>query len=204
MNTYQSIRVVLQKLQSYATQYFTALYNSSICFWTIPALPTGANILTGAFAYLMIYNARSVFSPPDINAMEKILFYGTLIMISVCGILVIFDPLFSRTRVAAWRKLVSTVWIGSILGCIFIVLDTVVPWINEVFAFAKYLGLISQANLLVASVAAFLAFVVLVANSIPKMRGLASLYGVRNLAWSGVILVLLILGVYLLVMNSYS
>jgi hypothetical protein len=203
MSPLEILQSTLQKLQTYASQYFSALYRSSICFWTTPPLPAGANVLTGAFAFFMIYTARRQFSQPtDTETIAQIIFYGTLIFTIVCGILVIFDPLYAQDRIMMWRKLVSTVCIGSILGCIFIVLDSVLPWIDAVFAFAYSRNWIPEANLLISAVAAFLAFVVLVANSVSKGRAPCTLFGVRQITWSGVILVLLFLGVHLLVTKS--
>jgi hypothetical protein len=199
MSLRDTLRSGLERLQTYAFEYFSTLYKASVCFWSTPPLPTGANVLTGAFAFFMIYAARRQFSQPtDAETMAQIVFYGTLVVIIASGILVVFDPLFAQKRVSVGRKLVSNICIGSILGCIFIVLDSIIPWINVVFSFASSENLIWEANLLVSAVAAILAFLVLAANSISRF-GLAPLREVRPLAWSAVVLVLLFLGVHLLV-----
>jgi hypothetical protein len=151
----------------------------------------------------MIYTARGQMAQDtNLNTMSQIVFYGTLMLTIVCGLLVIFDPGFAQKRLTNWRKLVSTVCIGSILGCIFIVLDAIVPWIDSVLGFANSQSWTAgSADGAVALVAAFFSFIVLVVNSTSKWSAFSLSLGARCLAWSAAILALVALGVDLFVMR---
>ena len=205
MTALATLKRTLQTLQQYAISYFTALYKTIIQFWQPPSLPTAANILTGGFAFLLVYLARvQVSKAVDISTMSAILFTATLTILLVCGILVVFDRFLripgGALPVASMGNLVSVVCVGIILGCAFVVLDSVFPWIDSVFTFANSYELSANAaNLLVSGLAAFLAFIVILTNSIFHAPGFTPFFSsARNDLWAVVILSLLVVGVNLL------
>jgi hypothetical protein len=205
MMVQKKLRTALLKLQAYAALYFSVLYRTVIQFWLIPNPPTGANVLTGGFAFLLLYSARMQLSlPVDSASMYTILFASFFIILIICGVLVVFDPRLRKPgaplQVSAMAKLVSVICVGIILGCALVVLDTVFPWIDPLFGLANALGLsASSATFFAAGVAALFAFIVILTNSIIRAGGVRAFFSdLRNDVWSGIILIMLIIGVDLL------
>jgi len=192
----------LDKAQSYASSYFELIFKTHFAFWRLPDVPTGGNILTGTFATALIYLARRQFGQPtDPELMGKILLFTLFVLLLICGILIIFDPQQAAAeRLSNWKRLISVVCVGVTLGCAFIFLDAIAPWIPAIQAWAAPRTLSHGTQLYItATAAALLSSVVIFANTLFWMGVRGSLKSVRVNIWTVIILVLIALGLNLII-----
>lgn len=202
-----TIRESIDKLQEYAGAYFETIYKAVFEYWTVPSIPSGGNILNGAFAVVLITLARAQMAQPtDASAVGSILVAAFFFILLVCGILIVFDRSVSNdaaARVANWHKLVSVVSVGITLGCAFIVFDKFVPWINPIFSVVNHFEWSGgAANRGVATVAAFCACGVILANTLYRTKLGTYLKTPRALAWTAIIFCIVIFGINLLVTKT--
>jgi len=193
---------LLDKIQDYASSYFEVIYKTHFAFWQLPDVPTGGNIFTGAFATALIYLARRQFGQStDPELMSKILAVTLFVLLLICGILIIFDPSQTKAeRLPNGKRLISVVCVGLTLGCAFIFLDGIVPWITPVQAWAAARTLSQGAQqYMIATAAALLSCVVIFANTLFWVGVQGALKGARVNIWTGIILVLIALGLNLII-----
>jgi hypothetical protein len=212
MSVGSKLKETLDNLQGYAADYFETIYKTTFEFWTLPNIPSGANILNGAFAIALISLARAQMSQSNEAAiLGKIVVTVLFFILLVCGILIIFDRNLAAdpstpdgpTRITHWRKLVSVVSVGVTLGCAFIVLDAFFPWINAVFSAVSYFEWSSQAaNRSVATVSSLCACTVILTNTIFR-TSVANYLGNREaLIWTTVIFFIVIVAINVLITTS--
>ncbi len=210
MSLAKAIKSRLNRLQGYAGTYFDLIFKTSYNFWDLPPLPTGANIFNGAFAVILISLARAQMSQSvEAQTIGTILLFVLFVILLVCGILIVFDrKIYAREqaeRVASWRKLVAVVSVTITLGCAFIVLDKIFPWIGMVFRVAdKWELSIEVANSCVASVAGVLATCVILANTIYRTAPVPLIRNGRVIVWTAIIFGIVIVGINLLISASNS
>ena len=190
-------QTLLDRIQNYATSYFEVIYKTHIAFWRLPDVPTGGNVLTGAFATALIYLARRQFGQPtDPQSMGKILLFALFVLLLICGILITFDPNRAQGKgVQNWKRLVSVVCVGITLGCAFIFLDAIAPWITPIqqWAAARILSQETQ-QYMIATAAALLSCAVIFANTLIWVGAKQSILSIRTNIWAIAILVLIALG----------
>ncbi len=188
----------LAALQRYAADYFILLYSTIIPFWRLPSVPAGANILTGAFATLLIYTARFVLTQPtNVDRMGLILVVMLFYTLLICGILIIFDRRTPTTR-ENFSRLVSVVCVGVTLGCGLISLDRPLPWIGYVYALANWFDWNDAgANRLVAVFSAFGSTAVIFANTLRSTAVWAAVTTMRLSAWTLIVFAVTAFGISL-------
>jgi len=186
-----------QKLADNAAAYFEVIYKTTFSFWSLPEIPSGGNILTGAFASLLLYFARFQMSlSTDASFVATLILAMLLYLIFICGILVAFDP-HVETKVNNMRRLASVACVGITLGAGFIVLDRVLPWIGTV---QRWFEEGPKADLMVASLAAFAAWCVIGINTLYLTLPRFSAFGNgRILVWAALCLGIVVLGVGLVI-----
>ncbi|NWG23191.1 MAG: hypothetical protein HXY30_02040 [Pseudorhodoplanes sp.] len=189
------------RLQKFATEYFGAMHKVGFAFWQLPDLPGGSNILTGSFAGLLIALAQAHMSQdirPEAMALTIGITFFFILLIS--GILLFLDPY--RTG-EDYQKLVAVVCAGVTLGCAFIVLDMVVPWIDRLWlSIRPYDPSSSAANVLIAGIAVLLVGILLWLNTIYQ-TGLRSYFtSLRMVAWTVAILGVVGVGVSLIISGA--
>lgn len=193
---------LLDRIQNYASSYFEVIYKTHIAFWRLPDVPTGANVLTGAFATALIYLARRQFGQPtDPQSMGKILFFALFVLLLICGILIAFDPSRAPGKgVQNGKRLISVVCVGITLGCAFIFLDAIVPWITPIqqWAAARILSQEAQ-QYMIATAAALLSCAVIFANTLIWVGVSRSILDIRTNIWAIAILIIIALGLNLIV-----
>jgi hypothetical protein len=192
----------LDKAQSYASSYFELIFKTHFAFWKLPDVPRGANILTGGFATALIYLARRQFGQStDPELMGKILLFTLFVLLLVCGILTIFDSQQTAAeRLPNWERLISVVCVGVTLGCAFIFLDAIIPWVSTVQAWAAARTLAEGTQqYMIATAAALLSSVVIFANTLFWVGVGGSLKSIRINIWTVIILVLIALGLNLII-----
>jgi len=204
------VRAHLDRLQKYAAAYFLVLYKTIFVFWKIPQVPTGGNILTGAFAIALVYWARLHLGRTiDSDTMAIVLGTAFFVLLLICGIAVIFDPKLGRgvagARVQNMKRLVSVVCMGITLGCAFVVLDQIFHWISPLF------GLLAgrdwpteSADRVIATVTALFASVVILANTVVHVGFKDFVLSIRNVVWSLVSFAIIAIGFNLVVAQSIS
>jgi hypothetical protein len=200
--TLDSLRDALTKVQDYAASYFEVIYKTHFRFWELPGVPTGGNIFTGAFATALIYLARQrLGDSTDPELMSKILLVTLFVLLLICGILNIFDPAqASAERLPNMKRLVSVICVGVTLGCAFIFLDRIVPWIKPIQAWAAARTLSEGVQRsLIATAAALFSSVVIFANTLLWVGAQGSLKSLRVNIWTAIILVLIALGIHLII-----
>jgi hypothetical protein len=173
-------------MQDYAASYFEIIHKTVFSFWMLPDVPTGGNILTGVFASLLIFLTRSQMSlPTDTESIGQLFSALLFYVVFICGVLVVFDPGVA-TRLDNMRRLISVVCVGITLGCGFIVVDRVLPWIGWVQDGTSAWGWgESGAHYLTAGAAAFAASTIIFANTLylaPSTQ--AAIASPRVLIWS--------------------
>jgi hypothetical protein len=199
--TLEPDRSVLDKIQDYAGSYFELIYKTHFAFWQLPDVPAGGNILSGAFATALVYLARRQFGQStDPQFMSQTLGVTLFVLLLICGILIIFDPSQTKAdRLRNGKRLISVVCVGITLGCAFIFLDAIVPWITPVQAWAANRTLSQESQqYVIATAAALLSCVVLFANTLFWVGAKDSLKSFRENIWTAIILVLIALGLNLI------
>jgi len=208
MTLTKNIKAKLDRLQAYAGTYFDLIFRTSFNFWDLPRLPSGANILNGGFAIVLITLARAQMSQSvEAQTVGTILVSAFFIVLLVSGILTVFDHkiylMGQAYRIAAWRKLVAVVSVTITLGCAFIVLDKIIRWIDIVFWAADKFNLSTEAaNGCVASVSAIFATSVILANTAYRTAPVPLVRNRRVMVWTGVIFAIVIVGINLLISAS--
>lgn len=191
----------IKGLQDNAAAYFEVIYKTTFAFWSLPEIPSGGNILTGAFASLLLYFARFQMSQAtDASLMAALIFGLLLYLIFICGVLVAFDP-YVKTKVDNMRRLASVACVGITLGAGFIVTDRVLPWIGFVQGLA---GRSATADWLVAFCAGLAASSVLGANTLfGTQPRLATLLDGHTLIWSALCLAIIVFGLGLVITGFF-
>jgi hypothetical protein len=195
-------RSLLNKIQSYASSYFEIIYKTHFAFWQLPDVPAGGNILTGGFATALIFLARRQFGQStDPELMSKILAVTLFVLLLICGILVVFDPHQTEgQRLPNGKRLISVTCVGITLGCGFVFLDAIVPWIAPIQAWAAARTLSQGAQqYMIATAAALLSCVVIYANTLFWVGVQGTLTSARVCIWTVIIFVLIALGLNLII-----
>jgi len=208
MTVRDRIKTACDSLQDYAASYFETIHKASFNFWDLPTLPSGADVLNGVFAIVLITMARGQMSQPtDASITAKIILSVLFFTLLLCGILIVFDKALAQggqtQRLSAWRKLVAVVSITITLGCAFIVLDRILPWIGPIFSVSSGFNFSTDAaNGSVASVAAFLACTVILANTLFRGTPKPFVLGTRLVAWTMAIFGMVTIGINILVAGT--
>jgi uncharacterized membrane protein (DUF485 family) len=192
---------VIKNLQENAAAYFEVIYKTTVAFWSLPEIPSGGNILTGAFASLLLYFARfQMGQSTDASLMAALIFGLLLYLIFICGVLVAFDP-YVKTKVDNMRRLASVACVGITLGAGFIVIDRVLPWIGTVQGWADGRA---KADWLVAFFSGLAAWSVLAANTLyitqPRLSAFRDLH---TLVWGALCLAIFVFGVGLIITGFF-
>jgi hypothetical protein len=206
MSLIDDLREKLDRLQKFAADYFDLLYKTIFPFDRMPEVPGGGDILTGGFAVVLLYLARYQLAQPlDAGTIGKIVVAAFLVLLILCGLSLAFDPqLKARTEadpstgsiaVANYRKLVSVVCTGMIVGYMAIALDAVTYWAASLI----YSAASRDAGFhRVATVSAVFASLVLLANTLRQV-GPSFFYSARNLIWAVAIAIMIGVGIQLTV-----
>jgi hypothetical protein len=191
----------IKGLQDNAAAYFEVIYKTTFAFWSLPEIPSGGNILTGAFASLLLYFARFQMSQAANASLMAALIFGLLLyLIFICGVLVAFDP-YVKTKVDNMQRLASVACVGITLGAGFIVMDRVLPWIGFVQGWA---GGSATADWLVAFFAGLAASSVLGANTLfGTQPRLSALLDRHTLIWSALCLAIIVFGLGLVITGFF-
>jgi hypothetical protein len=197
----------LKRLQDFAAAYFDLLYQTVLLFWLLPEVPPGANILSSAFAIILLYLARHELGQPlESDTLLAIVGSTFLILLILCGISLALDNKLrepSTTGASApnfavvnYRKLISVVCVGIIFGNACIVLGYLPPhWVDHVY---NWQSNAPAANLAVCVVSAILTSLILVVITLGRL-GRNAFSSARNMAWAIWICVLIGLGIHLTV-----
>ncbi len=191
----------IKTLQDNAAAYFEVIYKTTFAFWSLPEVPSGGNILTGAFASLLLYFARFQMSQStDASLMAALIFGLLLYLIFICGVLIAFDP-YVKTKVDNMRRLASVASVGITLGAGFIVLDRVLPWIGLVQGWAHGAA---TADWLVALFAGLAAWSVIATNTLYATQPrLSALRDWHILIWSALCLAIFVFGLGLVISGFF-
>jgi len=121
-------------LENSAKGYFETVYLQQYGFWKLPDLTTGAKLMTGGFAAILIGFARwHMAQSVEADKLPLSVILTLFFILLICGFLLFFD----RRRVDGdYAKLVVVVCAGVTLGCGVIGLDRLVPWIVPVWDWA--------------------------------------------------------------------
>ncbi|WP_213773024.1 hypothetical protein [Bradyrhizobium sp. dw_78] len=203
---YQWLQKPLQKIQSYAADYFQAVFKTSILFWKMPPLPSGANILTGAFAGFLIVASRFERSlPTDHVTLQIVISLAFVYVLFVSGIALWSDPGLPN-RIATWRQLVSVVSIAISLGCGLVAFAWIVDWTLPLDSLSNLMMFSDVgANRILAAVSGALVSAILFANSAVNAGGVpALLKSRRTVIWSMVFFCIVSLGISLVLITLPS
>jgi hypothetical protein len=191
----------LNRLQQFAGDYFGVVYKTILLFWLMPEVPAGANVISSAFAIILLYLARRELTQPlDGGILAQIVVSVFLILLILCGISLIIDRSFRKRDEASeppatadYRKLVSVVSTGITLGYAFIVLGYVLDWVGPVLYSASTAA---HGYRDVAIVAAIFSSLILVLNTVGRF-GWGIFLSVRAGAWAISICIFIAIGIYL-------
>jgi hypothetical protein len=196
-----AVKDSIKGLQDNAAAYFGVIYKTTFAFWSLPEIPSGGNVLTGAFASLLLYFARFQMGQPTDSSLMAALIFGLLLyLIFMCGVLVAFDP-FVKTKTDNMQRLASVACVGITLGAGFIVMDRVLPWIGVVQGWTDGRA---KADWLVAFFAGLAAWSVLGANTLfGTQPPLSALRDWHILIWSALCLAISVFGVGLVITGFF-
>jgi hypothetical protein len=200
---YSWLQKLLDSIQSYAADYFQTVFKTSISFWKMPALPSGANILTGAFAGFLIVASRFERSlPTDAATLQLIIPLVFVYVLFISGISLWADPGLPN-RMATWRQLVSVVSVTISLGCGLVAFAWIVEWTLPLDSLSNRLGFSDAgANRILAATSGALVSTILFANTAFNAGGIRTvLKSRRTVAWSLVFLCIVSLGISLVLLT---
>jgi hypothetical protein len=200
---YPWLQKPLDTLQSYATDYFQAVFKTSILFWKMPPLPSGANILTGAFAGFLVVASRFERSLPTDHATLQIIIPLVFVyVLFISGIALWSDPGLPN-RIATWRQLVSVVSIAISLGCGLIAFAWIAEWTLPLDSLSNAMRFSDVgANRMLAAASGALVSAILFANTAFNAGGARSLLkSRRTVIWSLVFFCIVSLGISLVLLT---
>ncbi len=190
-----SLRAFLNRIQSYAFDYFQIVFKTSILFWKMPPLPSGANILTGAFASFLMFGSRFERSlPTDAATLQIIIPLVFVYVLFISGISLWADPGLPN-RIATWRQLVSVVSVSISLGCGIVAFAWIVEWTLPLDSLSNMLGFSDiGANRVLAAVSGAVVSAILLANTAYNAGGIRVILRSRRTMIWGLVLYCIVSG----------
>ncbi|MBR1222921.1 hypothetical protein JQ557_33310 [Bradyrhizobium sp. U87765 SZCCT0131] len=193
----------LDSIQKYASIYFQTVFKTSISFWDMPPLPSGANILTGAFSIFLILASRFERSLPTDMAAAQVIFPLLLVYVLFIGGISLFADPGIPNRIVIWRRLVSVVVVAISLGCGLVALAWIVEWTLPLDYLAYHLGFSGVgANRVLAAVTGAIVSIILFANTAYNVGGVAVVWkSRRTMVWSGIFFCIVSVGISLALLD---